>query len=51
MQNNIIEQAVNYFNSLPLSDQIELKNESLKSKLNLIDYLLLLFHYDINDNI
>lgn len=51
MQNNIIEQAVNYFNSLPVSDQIELKKESLQNNISLIDYLLLIFHYDINDNI
>lgn len=51
MQNNIIEQAINYFNSLPVSDQIELKKESLLMKLSLIDYLLLLFHYEIMDNI
>ena len=51
MQNKIIEQAFNYFNSLPLREQIELKKDSIKNNLSLLDYILLLFHYEILDNI
>jgi hypothetical protein len=51
MTTHIKIEALNYFNSLPLRDQIELKKDSIKNNLSLLDYILLLFHYEILDNI